>query len=49
MVSPTSLLVPPLPRFSQRDLPKTSSGPLSGAHAFEISDIQEEKKSRAGR
>src|SRR6266403_5665325 len=28
MVSPTSLLVPPLPRFSQRDLPKTSSGPL---------------------
>ena len=28
MVSPTSLLVPPLPRFSQRDLPKTSAGPL---------------------
>src|SRR5437660_1822245 len=27
MVSPTSLLVPPLPRLSQRDLPKTSSGP----------------------
>ena len=28
MVSLTSLLVPPLPRLSQRDLPKTSSGPL---------------------
>jgi hypothetical protein len=37
MVSPTSLLVPPLPRFSQRDLPKM----LSGAKAFEINDIQE--------
>jgi len=29
MVSPTSLLVPPFPRLSQRDLPKTLFSPFS--------------------
>jgi hypothetical protein len=36
MVSPTSLLVPPLPRFSQRDLPNPEIDGLAVGHSYTV-------------